>query len=102
MDYERMKVKVIRKDKEINLHFEGVSIADILLTEPSNDDLKTFFDQLFDYIILNEKLVTFELDDDGHQDLFHDVSVDIIQHLNSEIKQSENNFTEIISLKTQA
>lgn len=98
MESKHIKVKINRSDNEIKMEFIDFEAEDIVLSSDESRDLKSFFDTLFDYIIESRELVQFNLDDEGQQDLFHDVSVDIIQQLNSEIHQSEKNFSEIFEL----
>lgn len=98
MDSKQITVKIERKPNEVKLKFSGSKISDILLTSIDSNDLKLFFENIFDCIIESKELINFVLEDDGHQDLFHDVSLDIVHQLNSEIIQSENNFSDIFQL----
>lgn len=53
---------------------------------------------IFDYIIEYEKMIEFKLID-ATNDMFKEVAEDIITQLNSELKQSEENFKEFVKLK---
>ena len=84
--------------KKVTLSFENNAFPEIELSEKSTNDLRTFFNAVFDYIITNEKMIVFQLSDKG-TDLFKEVADDIIDQLNSEIKQSEENFEDFIELQ---
>lgn len=85
--------------QEISLSFEqDFKLPKIILSETETTDLQAFFNAIFDYILMYEKLLQFELSDTT-KDLFNEVAEDIIMQLNSEISQSEQNFEEFIQLK---
>ena len=64
-------------------------------------DLKDFFDKIFDYIVENERLIEFKLDNRTDKQLFQSVAEDLIKQINAEIKDSAKNFEEIIAFKSQ-
>lgn len=87
--------------QKISLTFDkDFSFPEIVLSEDATNDLKEFFNAIFTYIIDNERMVEFQLDDEG-TDMFNEVSEDIINQLNSEIRRSEDNFNEFLKLMKQ-
>lgn len=99
MDYIEIRVKVERDTEEkVNLKFNHQKINDIVLSDKETNDLEAFFDDIFQLIIKENKLINFILENDKKNDLFYDVSNDIIDQLNSEIRQSEDEFSKIIEL----
>ena len=97
-----LNVKIMgdRNDTEnpmVKLTFEELDEAEIVLTDSKIDDIKDIFNKLFDYIMANKDLVELKLEDDQN-DLYHEVSADIIQQLNSEISQSSGNFKRLWQL----
>lgn len=95
MEYETINVR-IERNEIISLIFED-EISSIKLTESNVEDLEIFYNDIFTYIINKGKMIKFNLIDDG-TDLFHDVSVDIINQVTTEIKNSESQFKEIREL----
>ena len=81
----------------IKLIFEELDEAEIVLTDGKVDDIKDIFNKLFDYIMTSKELVELKLEDD-QSDLYHEVAADIIQQLNSEIRQSSGNFEKLWQL----
>lgn len=53
-----------------------------------------------DSIVEENKLIVFELTDEK-KDLFYEVAVDIITHLNLEIEQSKSDLEKIIQLNSK-
>ncbi|EIE5835689.1 hypothetical protein LDQ30_002962 [Listeria monocytogenes] len=87
--------------KEVALSFdESLQFPRIILSEQATNDLKDFFNTIFDCIIENEKMIEFKLCDEK-SDMFKEVAEDIVTQLNSELKQSEENFEEFIELKNK-
>ncbi len=87
--------------KKVSLLFDSSSsLPEIILSDDTTNDLKDFFNSIFNYIINNKKIIEFQLDDNG-TDIFKEVADDIITQLNAEIKLSENNFTEFLELIDQ-
>ena len=85
------------EDPIVKLTFEELDKTEIVLTDSKIDDIKDIFNKLFDYIMANKDLVELKLEDDQN-DLYHEVSADIIQQLNSEISQSSGNFKRLWQL----
>lgn len=79
------------------MHENDVCICAITNHNKFDNDLKNFFDTIFNHIISKRELIEFELIDDG-TDMFREVDEDVIDQLNSEIKYSENNFKEFLEL----
>lgn len=82
------------EDGSVKLAFKELEDTTVDLTDSSINDIKTLFDKVFDYMVDNKQLVKFELDD-AKNDLYHDVSKDIIDQLNSEIAESKDNIEKI-------
>lgn len=104
MEVKIVSVKLNKEDIEesakVSLICEEIEdFPEIILSDDSTSDLKDFFNKIFNYIIENEKLLEFQFLDKGST-LFEKVAEDIITQINSEIKQSEDNFTEFITMKT--
>lgn len=107
MEYREIELRLERKtDKEGNeesivLFSEESQNLMINLSEESIEDIKIFFNAIFDYIVSNEKLVRFKFEDSGSDDLYHRVSNDIVNQINSEISSSEDDLQKIIELNTK-
>lgn len=102
MESIKIKVSLNREldsdPKKVSLHFDSSSLLpEIILSDDTTNDLKNFFNSIFNYIINNKKIIEFQLDDGG-TDIFKEVADDIITQLNAEIKLSENNFIEFLEL----
>ena len=97
MEFNNLKITISRSDDKVELVFNELDNLSVNLSDSGVEDVKQLFDKVFDYIIADEKLIQFTLED-NQEDLFHEVSEDIIVQLNAEIKQSEENFEKIIVL----
>ena len=97
MEFNNLKITISRSDDKVELVFNELDNLSVNLSDSGVEDVKQLFDKVFDYIIADEKLIQFTLED-NQEDLFHEVSKDIIVQLNAEIKQSEENFEKIIVL----
>ncbi|EHM3039068.1 MULTISPECIES: hypothetical protein [Enterococcus] len=102
MESIKIKVSLNREldsdPKKVSLLFDSSSLLpEIILSDDTTNDLKNFFNSIFNYIINNKKIIEFQLDDGG-TDIFKEVADDIITQLNAEIKLSENNFIEFLEL----
>ncbi|MCD0707454.1 hypothetical protein I5C48_13955, partial [Staphylococcus aureus] len=60
-------------------------------------DIQKLYNEIFDYVVQYKKLPQFNLND-SKNDLFHEVSMDIIKSLNNEIDNSKKDFERIIEL----
>ena len=104
MEVKTVSVKLNKEDIEesvkVSLTCEEIEdFPEIILSDDSTSDLKDFFNKIFSYIIENEKLLEFQLLNKGNT-LLEKVADDIIVQINSEKKQSEDNFDDFIKMKT--
>ena len=86
-----------QENEVVNLIVEDLDTIKIELSDSDVNDIKSFYDKVFEYIISEKKLIEFQLKYEK-SNLFFEVANDIIDHLNDEIKQSKDNFKEIIRL----
>lgn len=98
-----MKVKVEEFEDEkagkvVNLTVEDLDSAKVDLSSSSVDEVKELFDNIYEYIISQEKLIVFDLIN-TESNLFVEVATDLVEHLNHEIEQSEENFSNLIRIK---
>lgn len=86
-----------QENEVVNFIVEDLDTLKINLSDSDVNDIKDFYDKVFEYIVSKKKLIEFQL---GYEksNLFSEVASDIIDHLNDEIKQSEDNFKKIIRL----
>lgn len=99
MEYDRLLIK-LEKSEEGKLIFKSDDLNCIInLEEYQADDLKVFFDKIFEYIVSNEILIKFELEPSEEKELFINVSKDLVEQINAEIRDSEDNFNKIIDFK---
>lgn len=104
LEKEVMSVELIEINTEKGKNTRKLIINDlnkmeIDLTDNDTKDIQIFFNSIYTYIIEKEKLIKFELIDNNKRDLFYEVSVELIEHINYEIEQSETNFIELIEQK---
>ncbi|WP_203249068.1 hypothetical protein [Sporosarcina beigongshangi] len=85
-------------EKVVSLIVEDLDSAKIDLSNSSIDEVKDLFDKIYEYIISQEQLIVFDLIN-TESNLFIEVATDLVEHLNSEIEQSEVNFAELIHRK---
>ena len=97
----QIDVSIVREkdDVKVELILEEID-SKVELTNSSTEYMKSLFDSVYEYIVSNKKMIQFFLNDSS-QDLFYEVANDIIVQLNSEIKQSENDFIKIFKLENQ-
>lgn len=97
----QVDVSIVREndDSKVELFLKEID-SKVELTNSSTEDIKSLFDSIYEYIVNNKKMIQFNLNDSS-QDLFYEVANDIIVQLNSEIKQSENDFIKIFKLEHQ-
>lgn len=99
MEYEKLLIK-LEKSEEGKLTLKSDDLICIInLEEYQADDLKVFFDKIFEYIVSNEILIKFELEPSEEKELFINVSKDLVEQINAEIRDSEDNFNKIIDFK---
>lgn len=88
-------------NKRVSFVVKDLDSIKVELSNSNVDDIKELFDKTFDYIILQKKLVVFNMKSEG-SNLFIEVASDIVEHLNKEIKQSEENFQKLITMQSEA
>lgn len=98
----KIRVKINRKkqdngNEEVIIKFENLEDFEVNLSKNNTDDLKNFFDKIFEFIVEKKKLINFILCDEEN-DLYTEIVSDIIEQINSEIKISEESFIKIFSL----
>ncbi|WP_314922522.1 hypothetical protein [Mogibacterium diversum] len=94
-----MKFKVDRSENNETVKFliPDLENSSVNLTDSNTQDIENLFNLIFQEVIKRKKLIEFELDD-LNNDLFNEVANDIVMQINSEIKNSESDFTKIIEL----
>lgn len=97
MEYRDIKVEIERGDEQVAIVIQEWGQLKIILTNDSVDDIEIWFNTIFDKIVEERESVKFVLKDNNN-DLYHEVVDDIISQINSEIKQSENDFDKIIEI----
>lgn len=88
-------------NKSVSFVVKDLDSIRVELSNSNVDDIKELFDKTFDYIILQKKLIVFNMKSEGNN-LFIEVASDVVEHLNNEIKQSEENFQELITMQNNA
>ncbi|OAO31597.1 hypothetical protein AXY40_11365 [Staphylococcus saprophyticus] len=99
MEFEKIDISlsILRKEKSTSLVFNTPLELTISLSNEDVQDIQKLYNEIFDYVIQYKKLPEFNLSD-SKNDLFHEVSIDIIQSLNNEIDNSKKDFERIIEL----
>ena len=94
-----MKFKVDRSENNETVKFliPDLENSSVNITDSNTQDIENLFNLIFQEVIKRKKLIEFELDD-LNNDLFNEVANDIVTQINSEIKNSESDFTKIIEL----
>lgn len=104
MDYKKIILKIDKGESQkddVTLYAESYEEFVLNLSKSDVVDIKTFFNNVFDYIIDHNTLIEFELNDSNDGELLHKVSLEIIEQLNSEIRDSESNFIELIRFNNE-
>lgn len=104
MDYKKIILKIDKgesQEDDVILYAESYEEFVLNLSKSDVVDIKTFFNNVFDYIIVHNTLIEFELNDSNDGELLHKVSLEIIEQLNSEIRDSESNFIELIRFNNE-
>lgn len=99
-DNKIINVEILREQEKVSLQFKELNSLNINLSDSSVEDIKYLFNNIFDSIVEENKLIVFELTDEK-KDLFYEVAVDIITHLNLEIEQSKSDLEKIIQLNSK-
>jgi|GEM_PF-1079542 hypothetical protein len=102
MEYKEIITTITREEKdsgteEIKIIFNDLEKFEINLSENNVEDLKKFFDIIFDYIVEEKKLIKFILEDEK-QDLYNEIVLDVLEQINNEISVSKENFEKIFDL----
>ena len=102
MEYKEIIPTITREEKdsgteEIRIIFNDLEKFEINLSENNVEDLKKFFDIIFDYIVEEKKLIKFTLEDEK-QDLYNEIVLDVLEQINNEISASKENFEKIFDL----
>ncbi|WP_338375197.1 hypothetical protein, partial [Enterococcus faecium] len=69
-DNKIIKVEILRKKEKVSLTFKELNNLNINLSDSSVEDIKELFNNIFDSIVDENKLIVFELVDEKN-DLFH-------------------------------
>lgn len=102
MEFDELTLKFNDLGDGLGLKLESEILSSSINLESEDiTDLKDFFDKIFDYVIRTGKLIEFKLDNRTDKTLFQVVAEDLIKQVNAEIKDSANNFEEIIAFKSQ-
>ncbi|HDG5530453.1 hypothetical protein ACO1I8_12930 [Staphylococcus aureus] len=99
MEFEKIDISlsISREDNGTSLVFNTPLELTINLSDEGVKDIQKLYNEIFDYVVQYKKLPQFNLND-SKNDLFHEVSMDIIKSLNNEIDNSKKDFERIIEL----
>lgn len=99
MEFEKIDISlsISREDNGASLVFNTPLELTINLSDEDVKDIQKLYNEIFDYVVQYKKLPQFNLND-SKNDLFHEVSMDIIKSLNNEIDNSKKDFERIIEL----
>lgn len=99
MEFEKIDISlsISREDNGTSLVFNTPLELTINLSDEDVKDIQKLYNEIFDYVVQYKKLPQFNLND-AKNDLFHEVSKDIIESLNNEIDNSKKDFERIIEL----
>ena len=92
-----ISLSISREDNGTSLVFNTPLELTINLSDEDVKDIQKLYNEIFDYVVQYKKLPQFNLND-SKNDLFHEVSMDIIKSLNNEIDNSKKDFERIIEL----
>ncbi|MCD0565476.1 hypothetical protein I5C22_12875 [Staphylococcus aureus] len=94
---QNLSLSISREDNGTSLVFNTPLELTINLSDEDVKDIQKLYNEIFDYVVQYKKLPQFNLND-SKNDLFHEVSMDIIKSLNNEIDNSKKDFERIIEL----
>ncbi|MCG1168493.1 hypothetical protein K4S71_06050 [Staphylococcus epidermidis] len=99
MEFEKIDISlsISREDNGTSLIFNTPLELTINLSDEDVKDIQKLYNEIFDYVVQYKKLPQFNLND-SKNDLFHEVSMDIIKSLNNEIDNSKKDFERNIEL----
>ena len=92
-----MELKINRNDEIVTFSIPELNNIEIVITDNNTSDIENLFNCILEKIIETNNIIEFKLVDEIG-DLFKEVAEDIVSQLNSEIKNSENDFKKIIEL----
>lgn len=100
MESEKVKVTIVRggeaEKPAVEIKFNELDDTCICLTNSKTEDVENLFSRIFKKILESKKLVEFYLED-NNCDLYQEITEDIVDQINSEIRQSEEDFEKIIT-----
>lgn len=101
MEIINVTVQIQREEKSgekvVKVCFDEPKDTYLILTNQKSDDVEKLFNNVFNWIIDEKKLLKFVLED-NENDLFKEIVDEIIKDLNSEILQSQDQFMEVIEV----
>ncbi|MBM6006073.1 hypothetical protein K4U42_11565 [Staphylococcus epidermidis] len=103
MEFSNIEIHLnILREEETFLKFQDPLNININLSNESVEDIQHLFNSLFEFIVENQKIPTFILQEqDDSNDLFVEVAKDIEKNLNTEVQNSKNDFEKIIELESE-
>ncbi|HMS23655.1 MAG TPA: hypothetical protein PKB09_02510 [Candidatus Saccharibacteria bacterium] len=105
LETKKILVKIKRQsqgeeDEAVQLVFEKIDDnkdVEVDLSDSGVDDIKKLFDSVFTLINDSKQLLEFQLSD-AENDLYFQVSQEVVSQLNTEVQESEAHFREIWNL----
>lgn len=95
---EKIEVRINRDEqKNCSLVIPDLENVTISLSNSETVDIEQFFNKVFKWVIENKRLINFYTNDEEN-DLYNEITKELISQLNNEIKQSENDFDAIIEV----
>lgn len=90
-----INVEILENSEEVYLQFSNGLDNKIILSSDEHEDLKRFFDDLFEFILTQKKVVKFEMIE-SEKTLYFKTANDIVNYLNREVEESIENFVKIL------
>ncbi|UBH13518.1 hypothetical protein [Macrococcus armenti] len=90
-----INVEILENSEEVYLQFSNGLDNKIILSSDEHEDLKRFFDDLFEFILTQKKVVKFEIIE-SEKTLYFKTANDIVIYLNREVEESIENFVKIL------
>lgn len=90
-----INVEILENSEEVYLQFSNGLDNKIILSSDEHEDLKRFFDDLFEFILTQKKVVKFEIIE-SEKTLYFKTANDIVNYLNREVEESIENFVKIL------
>ncbi|WIK67064.1 hypothetical protein [Globicatella sanguinis] len=101
MEYDVINCEILTINEEVFLKSDEKLLFSVNLSSSDTNDIKQFFDNIFDYVVSNEKLIEFNLINMRETDLYTNVAQSLINQINSEIKISARNFEALIRIRNE-